>query len=92
MMRRREVLYPDSELHFQASTNVPEPFHVFWKVRNKGDVARRNDMIRGQIIQTNKLSHKETTSFKGNHYVECYIVKDGECVAKERINVEIKFS
>lgn len=92
MMSRREVLYPQSELYFSASTNVPEPFQVYWKVKNKGEVARQNDMIRGQIIQTDKLSHKETTSFRGNHYVECYIVKDGECVAKERINVEIKFS
>lgn len=92
MMSKREVLYPDSQLYFRASTNVPEPFHVFWKVRNKGDVARRNDIIRGEIIQTDRLSHKETTSFKGTHYVECYIVKDGECVAKGRINVEIKLS
>ncbi|WP_191992129.1 nucleotide-binding domain-containing protein [Peribacillus tepidiphilus] len=39
-----------------------------------------------------KFSNYEETSFKGNHYVECYIVKNGECVAKQRINVEIKLS
>lgn len=92
MMSKREVLYPQSELYFLAKTNVPAPFRVFWKVKNRGDIAKQNDMIRGQIIETDKLTHYEKTSFKGNHYVECYIVKNGECVVKGRIDVDIKFS
>ena len=31
----------------------------------------------------------EESSFEGDHYVECYIVKNGVCVAKDRIEVPI---
>lgn len=92
MMSRKKVLYPQSELWFLGETNVPEPFQVFWKTKNRGSVAKEHDNVRGQIVQTDILAHHEVTSFKGNHYVECYIVKNGECVAKERIDVEIKLS
>jgi hypothetical protein len=90
MSRRREILLPGCELKFIASTTAPAPYDVYWKVKNRGEVAKKNDCIRGQIIQSNQLTHEESTSFKGDHYVECYIVKNGICVAKRRINVQIK--
>ncbi|MFN7251530.1 MAG: nucleotide-binding domain-containing protein [Anaerobacillus sp.] len=34
----------------------------------------------------------EQTTFKGDHYVECYKVKDGICVTKKIIRVKIKVS
>lgn len=92
MRLKREVLLPKCQLYFQAKTNVPAPYNVYWKVRNRGIIAKREDSIRGEIQQTDKLTHYEETQFKGNHYVECYIVKNGECVAKKRIDVEIKLS
>lgn len=92
MRLKREVLLPKCQLYFQAKTNVPAPYNVYWKVRNRGIIAKREDSIRGEIQQTDKLTHYEETQFKGNHYVECYIVKNGVCVAKKRIDVEIKLS
>lgn len=92
MIQKREVLLPNHNLEFRARTNVPRPFSVYWKVKNRGEKAKNNDCIRGEIIHTNRLEHTENTSFKGNHYVECYIVKKGVCVAKNRINVDIKLS
>lgn len=81
-------------LYFSASTNVKPPFSVFWKTKNRGRIAKTQDDIRGQIIPSiigeNKLFHFETTSFSGNHYVECYIVKSGVCVARKKIDVPIK--
>lgn len=44
---------------------------------------------RGQIIKDNKRIHHETTKFFGPHYVECYLIKNGICVAKDRIDVPI---
>lgn len=90
MLKQRKVLLPGYLLKFIASTNVPAPYDVHWKVKNRGDIAKREDCIRGEIIQTNSLVHFETTSFKGDHYVECYIIKKGICVARQRINVPIK--
>lgn len=75
------------------NTNVPRPYTVYWKVKNNGKEAIKNNCIRGQIFkgaQDNQEHHIDSSSFEGNHYVECYIVKNGLCVAKESIEVPIK--
>ncbi|WP_273853102.1 nucleotide-binding domain-containing protein [Guptibacillus spartinae] len=90
ILRRRELLLPGYYLQFFiAHTDVPDPYKVFWKVKNEGEVAKEKDSIRGQIFEGGK-THSEPTSFKGNHYVECYIVKNGIVKAKRRISVPIK--
>ena len=71
------------------STSVVEPYDIYWKVLNIGQAAEKLNQIRGQIINTNKRYQEERTSFPGNHYVECYIVKDGICVARDKITVPI---
>lgn len=70
------------------NTNCPKDYKVYWKVKNVGPEAERRDMIRGQI-QERGVSITEPTNFYGNHYIECYIIKDGVCVARERIDVPI---
>ena len=59
-------------------TNVPKPYKVKWKVLNIGAEAEIRNCVRGQIITSNKVSNKRTESavFFGDHYVECYIIKD----------------
>ena len=47
-------------------------------------------MIRGQIYQTDSNTQEEYTDFRGDHYVEAYIIKDDICVAKGRIDVPIR--
>ncbi|REJ09039.1 nucleotide-binding domain-containing protein [Halobacillus trueperi] len=90
ILRRRELLLPGYSLEFYISdTDVPDPYKVFWKVKNEGEVAKEQDSIRGQIFEGGK-THSEPTSFKGNHYVECYIVKSGLVEARKRISVPIK--
>ena len=51
--------------------------------------SKKKDMIRGQLIETNRDIQEEHTDFRGNHYVEAYIVKDDICVSKGRIEVPI---
>lgn len=75
-------------------TDVEPPYTVLWKVRNRGEKAERRDMIRGQIIPSSfgkdeNSIRKESTSFYGPHYVECYIVKNGVVVARDLIDVPI---
>lgn len=73
-------------LGFEATTNVPGPAEFCWKVRNFGIEAKNaaaGKGLRGEITNTGtKGSKRETTLYKGTHYVECYIIKDGVCVAK----------
>lgn len=69
-------------------TNCPYPYKVFWKVKNVGPEAERRNQVRGQIAEggTEIVEH---SNFFGNHYIECYIVKDSICVARTRIDISI---
>lgn len=76
-----------------ARNDVPEPYTVKWKVLNIGQEAEKRDCIRGYI--TADQGHEtiqESTSFKGDHSVECYILKDGVVVARSEITVPISES
>ena len=46
-------------------------------------------MIRGEIIKTDRNHQYEHTDFYGPHFVECYLVKNGVCVARDKIDVPI---
>lgn len=87
--RPRKFLQIRKRLEFSFQTDCPKPYQIWWKVRNVGPEAERRNMIRGQILQTNEERHYEHTDFDGRHYVECYIVRDGVCVAKDHIDVPI---
>lgn len=68
--------------------DVPEPYDVFWKVKNTGPEADQAGQLRGEIRPDNGSRSKvESTKFRGSHWVECYIVKDGYCVASKRLLV-----
>jgi hypothetical protein len=68
---------------------VPLPYKVYWKVRNSGAEAIAANQLRGQIVEGG-LTHREHTLYKGSHYVEVYIVKDGRCVARDMQRVVIR--
>lgn len=79
----------DKSLEFKImSTDCPPPYEVYWKVRNVGKEAERRDDIRGQIVK-GKTSHGEHSIYRGQHFTECYLVKNNICVAKAKINVPI---
>ncbi len=61
---------------------------VYWKVRNVGPEAERRNDIRGQIMLRGE-SITETSLFYGNHYIECYLVKNGVCIAIARKDILI---
>jgi hypothetical protein len=83
---------PGRKVTFKVvSTDVPKPYEVRWKVRNRGFEAQRRNCERGSIFVGGD-EHTEPTSFKGPHYVECYLVKDGVCVAAAHVPVHIVFS
>lgn len=73
-----------------VNCNVPEPYEIKWKVRNFGDEARDADDLRGEISSDKRLKEKiENTKYIGQHYVECYIIKDNKCVAMGHTPVPI---
>lgn len=81
-------------LKFKITRNdVPKPYTVKWKVLNIGQEAEKRDCVRGYITgDTGHETIQESTSFKGDHLVECYILKDDVVVARSEITVPISES
>lgn len=69
-------------------TNCPPPYKVFWKVKNVGVEAEKRNMLRGEIYEKGN-SIVEHSNFFGKHYIECYIVKNSVCVAKDKVDIPI---
>lgn len=81
-----ELLMKKTKLRFEVETNIKYPYKTYWRVTNSGKEAREARCLRGdfydEMIQKGKRIREETTSYKGVHTVECFIVKDGVCVGK----------
>lgn len=75
-----------ASLTFQADTNIPKPYKVYWQVVNTGAEAMRVNGLRGGfdegVISTGKLTRKESALYRGRHSIECFIVKDGLLAAR----------
>lgn len=61
---------------------------LLWKVKNEGTISKQKDMIRGQIKQRDYYI-VEPCSFFGDHYIECYLIKNGVCVGIGRVDIPI---
>lgn len=94
LLRKIKYLRTNKKLRFFIeSTDVPKPYAVKWKVRNRGSIARKKNMLRGEIsIDKGNQEKIEQSNFKGAHYVECYIIKDNVCVARDIIHVPIEIT
>jgi len=80
------------DLFYTAKTNTPKPYNVFWKVVNTGVDAESHGekATRGNIFSSTS-PHKESTDYTGTHWIECFIEKNGACVAKSgRFYIEIE--
>ena len=63
--------------------------NFFWLDLDVGPLAEKHG-IRGEIVTDKGRREKfERTVFHGPHFVECYAIKDGYCVARDRIDVPI---
>lgn len=91
MLSKRFPLLSKRSLEFYVTEiDVPGDYAVYWKVLNRGEEAERRNQIRGQIVPDDGYhARKESSTFKGDHIVECYAVQNGVVVAKDRIHVPI---
>lgn len=82
-------------LRFDAETNVQWPYEVYWQVVNTGEEARAARSLRGSFeptyIERGRLKKIESTLYSGMHSIECFVVKNGYCVARSGafiVNIE----
>ena len=72
-------------LKFVVKTNAGGDYQVFWQVVNTGRHAEVVGGRRGNVFpskNSNHLVHWETSLYTGKHWIECFIVKNGTCVAR----------
>lgn len=80
------------DIIYTASYNSCRRHRIVWQIVNTGDEAR--NCLRGGFEESNVglNSRKESTMYKGKHYVQCFVIdKYGNCVAKSKeffINVK----
>jgi hypothetical protein len=91
MLRTKTLLRADKNLTFMVTRcTVEQPYALRWKVLNRGEEAERRDMVPGQIVDSSRQGLRvEHSDFRGEHVVECYVLKDGIVVARDRIEVPI---
>ena len=73
------------DLKFMVKTNARGLYEVFWQVVNTGRHAESESGGRGDVFKSkysNPLVHWEYSLYTGKHWIECFIVKDGICVAR----------
>jgi hypothetical protein len=85
-------LQPEKGLKFWIKqSDIRDKYDLYWKILNRGAEAQRKDCIRGQIVKDGGDSTKfERTSFRGEHIAECYAIRNGIVIAKDRIEVPIQ--
>jgi len=85
------ILKPSKKLEFYIKKhNISTPYKVYWKVKNFGEEAKNKNDLRGDITKDKGHEKKnENTKYRGQHYVECYIIKDNICVARDKIDIPI---
>jgi len=86
------ALGPDDQL-LEIVACDPVGLSGHWRVVNTGREATQEGCLRGGFYRSNTGSGKrfENTLYRGMHWVECFIVKEGVCVAKSEefvVNIE----
>ncbi len=76
------IIETDRKIDFSAETES-ELDIIKWKVKNDN----RSPQPRGEITDHHTLHQPENTKFNGNHYVECYGIRNNVCVVRARQNV-----
>jgi hypothetical protein len=86
------TLLPGLDLKFRGKTKIKQPYDVKWQVVNTGAHAKSIEGgFRGGFFTSrdrtgkaigSKLENWEQTLYTGKHWIQCFIIKNGVCVAE----------
>jgi hypothetical protein len=71
-------------LKFELETDTTYPYEIAWQVVNTGKEAADANDLRGKFHQGDGLQnriHWESTKYRGTHWVEAFVIKNGVFVA-----------
>ena len=75
------------KIEFTVPNNAPSADLFKWKVKNDDSCPQP----RGEINDHQTSQFPESTKYIGNHYVECFAIRNGVCIAKTRQTVRIPY-
>ena len=61
----------------------------YWKVRNFGVEAQRQEQLRGKLFKGRSIRREHTKYKSMRHYVECYVVDNDVVIARSKLIVPI---
>lgn len=79
------VVEKNRKIRFTITENTTNADLYKWKVKNDN----ASQQPRGEITNHRTLNDPESTQYSGNHYVECYAISNGVCIAKSKRKVVI---
>lgn len=90
-----QIVDAGTNIKFVARTNIGSPYEVHWQVVNTGQHATGDgdNGLRGGFFAarhlngtptTDPLINWESTRYTGKHWIQCFIVQNGRCVAKSK--------
>lgn len=83
-------------IRFEANTNVSPPYEIQWQVVNTGAEAASAGpgQLRGGFSDGEGTTGRvrwEGTSFRGTHWIEAFVIKNGVCLARSgRVYVKVR--
>ncbi|MFH1543173.1 MAG: hypothetical protein ABIE03_01410 [Patescibacteria group bacterium] len=76
----------DRKIEFRITGPEPVVDLFKWKVKNDDN----SPQPRGEITDHNTRNDPEYTQYDGSHYVECYAIRNGVCIARAKQAVVLK--
>ncbi|HXI72526.1 MAG TPA: hypothetical protein VNN22_19455 [Verrucomicrobiae bacterium] len=76
----------DRKIDFYITGDKPTVDLFKWKVKN----ANSSPQPRGEITNHSTLHNPEHTKYDGSHFVECFAIKDGICIARAKQDVVLQ--
>ena len=81
----QEPVGKEKVITFKAIHGVKKPYKVIWQVTNTGLEAMQNNDLRGTFYGGQESDiWTEHTKYRGIHFVQCFIIKQGRCYAKSK--------
>jgi hypothetical protein len=80
------IISVDRKIEFRIGKDKTDATNYKWKVKNDDN----SDEPRGEITDDQTKNDPEHSKYRGSHYVECYAIKDGVCIAKAKQSVVLK--
>lgn len=80
------LIQVDRKIHFSLGRDAPAADVYKWKVKNDDN----SPQPRGEITDHQTRQDPEHTKYNGTHYVECFAIRSGVCIARSRQNVVLK--